>query len=146
MAIVNRDLDPSQQKDVVVYCSNGAVATGVTKFISVVPYPAVLQSLAAAAHGVSNAMQVAFNLERFTSAGVTVIPLGISNLVLQNFSVSGALGFSGLAAAGSTLLNLQYGDVLSMTTSVANGNALDLSLELVLKKVQDIVSMNQVST
>lgn len=147
MALVNRDKDPSEQKEVLPWASRGAVATGVTLFLGVVPYPCALQSLSAAAHGVSNAMQLAFNVERFVvGAGITVIPIGISNLVLVNQSTSGILGFSGLVAQGSTLLSLQYGDVLSATTSVANGNALDITLEMVLKKSQDIVSYNGVSS
>lgn len=146
MALVNRDCDVSQQKDVLDWQSVGSVATGTTLFLGVVPYPCALQSLSAAAHGVSNAMQVTFNVERFiVGAGVTVIPIGVSNLVLQNYSVSGILGFSGLAAQGSTLLNMLYGDVLTATTSGTNGNALDILLDLVLKKTQDIVSHNGVS-
>ncbi len=89
-------------------------------------------------------MQVAFQVSRFTSGGATAINLGISNLVLQNAGTSGAQGFSGLAAAGSTLLSLQAGDVLQIVTSVANGNATDLALNFVIKKVQDIVSYNGV--
>lgn len=146
MAITNRDKDASEQKDVIHFHSVGAVATGTTLYFGVVPAPALLQSVKAAAHGVSSAMQVTFNVERFTSAGITVIPVGISNLVLQNMSVSGALGFSGLAAQGSTLLQLQDGDVLTGTTSVANGNALDLTLELVIKKTQDFVAYNGVQS
>lgn len=147
MALVNRDKDPSEQKDVLNWASRGAVATGVTLYLGVVPAAESLQSVSVAAHGVSNAMQVTFNIERFVvGAGITVIPIGISNLVLVNMSTSGILGFSGLVAQGSTLLSLQYGDVLSATTSGTNGNALDITMELVLKKVQDIVSYNGVAS
>lgn len=145
MAITNRDKDASEQKDVIHWHSVGAVGTGTTLFLGVVPAPSLLQSVKVTAHGVSNAMQLAFNIERFTSGGITVIPVGISNVVLQNMSVSGALGFSGLVAQGSTLLVLQEGDLLSGTTSVANGNALDITMELVIKKTQDFVAYNGVS-
>lgn len=146
MALTNRDKDASEQKDVIHWHSVGAVATGTTLYFGVVPAPALLQSVKVTAHGVSNAMQVALNVERFTSGGITVIPVGISNVVLQNMSVSGALGFSGLVAQGSSLLVLQEGDLLSGTTSVANSNALDLTLELVIKKTQDFVAYNGVSS
>lgn len=142
MAIVNRDLDPSQQKDVINFRSGAAVATGASVNVAVIPYPCVLQSLDAYATGVSNAMQVAVNVQRWTAAGVTAIALGVSNLVLVNFASSGILGFSGLAAPGSTLLALQTGDVLNLVTSVANGNALDLVIDFVVKKTQDIVAHN----
>jgi hypothetical protein len=75
-------------------------------------------------------------------AGATTIPVGISNLVLVNAGTSGIQGFSGLAAAGSTLLQLQAGDVLQYTTSVSNGNATSIALNAVIKKTQDIVSYN----
>lgn len=142
MAIVNRDLDASQQKDVIKFRSAGAVATGASLNVAVIPYPCALQSVASYATGVSNAMQVAINVQRWTSAGVTVIALGVSNLVLQNYSTSGILGFSGLAVPGSTLLSLQQGDVLNLVTSVSNGNALDLVMSFVVKKLQDIVAHN----
>lgn len=143
MAIVNRDCDVSQQKEV-VNLNVGAVATGATRFVYVAPFPFTLQSVRNAAAGVSNAMQVAF--EKITGAGSSGIPIGISNMILQNRSVSGVIGFSGLAAVGSTLLNFNAGDVLQIVSSVANGNATDLALQLVVKKTQDIVSHNGVAT
>lgn len=139
MAIINRDKDASEQRDW-VNVPVGAIATGVTKNLVVIPYPCTLQSVRASAQGVSNAMQVAFEVLRGT--GSSGIPIGISNLVLQNRGTSGLQGFSGLAAVGSTLLSFQTGDVLQIVTSVANGNATDLVLQCVLKKIQDIVSLN----
>lgn len=143
MAIVNRDLDASQQKDI-IEVNLGAVATATTRFISLPPYACTIQTLVAAAAGVSNAMQVAF--EKITGAGSSGVPIGISNLVLQNRSTSGPQGFSGLAAVGSTLLNFARGDCLQVVTSVSNGNATDLLLQIVVKKTQDIVSYNGVSS
>lgn len=137
MAIVNRDLHSSQQK-VVAEHQLGAVATGATRFFFIAPFPCVLEQIRVSAAGVSNAMQLAF--EKITGAGSSGIPMGISNLVLQNRSVSGIVGYSGLAAVGSTLLNLNYGDVVQVVSSVTNGNATDLLVHAVLKKTQDIVS------
>jgi len=142
MAIVNRDLDASQQK-IVVEHQLGAVATGVTRFFFIAPFPCTLEQVRVAAAGVSNAMQLAF--EKITGAGSSGLPIGISNIVLQNRSVSGIVGFSGLAAVGSTLLNLNYGDVLQVVSSVSNGNATDLIVHAVLKKTQDIVSHDGVA-
>lgn len=143
MAIVNRDNDASEQKDVVTM-NFGAVATGVTRFLWVAPYPCIVQSARFCAAGVSNAMQVA--LERITGAGSSGLPIGISNMVLQNRSVSGIIGYSGLAATGSTLLALAKDDAVQIVTSVANGNATDLLIEMVVKKTQDIVSHFGVSS
>lgn len=146
MPICNRDLDASQQK-AEIHAPVGSMATGVTRQLAVIPYPCTLQSVRYFAVGVSNAMQVAVNNYRFVvGAGATVIPMGISNIVLQNTSLSGVVGFSGLAAAGSTLLQFNAGDVVQIVSSVSNGNATDLVIDLVLKKTQDIVSHNGVST
>jgi len=146
MAIVNRDCDASQQKEV-VHENLGAVATGVTRHAFILPFPATLQSVRVSAQGVSNAMQLAIQNTRFiVGTGATAILMGISNIVLQNTSVSGVIGFSGLAAQGSSLLALQAGDVLTLVSSVASGNATDLAIQLVIKKTQDIVSHNAVAT
>lgn len=151
MAIVNRDKDVSEQKECIFYSSaSGAGAsplvTGITKIIAMVPYPCTLQSIGVGAFGVSSAMQVAFSKQYYAGGGMTVVGIGISNLVLQNMGVSGQIGYSGLAVPGSTLLNFNMGDQLILTTSVANSACSDLLLNIVLKKVQDIVSYNGVST
>lgn len=147
MAITNRDLDVSQQKDVYQWFSGGAIATSTTRMCAVIPYPCMLQSVASSATGVSNAMQVAIQIKRFiVGSGETAILAGISNIVLQNSSLSGPVGFSGLAAQSSTLLQLAAGDVLQVVTSVTNGNATDLAINFVVKKLQDIVSHNGVAT
>lgn len=146
MALVNRDADASQQKDVVSE-NIGAIATGTTRYIHIVPYPCVLQSIRFAPAGVSNAMQIAVQNTRFiVGTGATAINMGISNAILANQGTSGILGYSGLAAQGSSFLQLQTGDVITIVSSVANGNATDLAIQLVLKKVQDIVAHNGVPT
>lgn len=149
MAIVKRDLDASEQKDVysvkVIPGVTNAVFTGLSGSLFQVPYPCTVQSFASAAFGVSNAMQVALTATRF-AGGLTVIQLGISNMVLVNFGISAAVSYSGLAAAGSTLLNLSAGDVIGYATSGTNGAASELVLSVVVKKLQDIVSYYGVST
>lgn len=142
MAILNRSKDASEQKEV-INAALGAVATGSTKQVLIVPYPCTIQpQVKVAATGVSNAMQIAFQVNRFIAGtGATAINLGISNVVLQNVGTSGPLGFSGLAAVGSTLLNLAANDVLQVVSSVASGNATDLVIDLVIKKTQEIVSV-----
>lgn len=137
MAIVNRDLDQSQQRTEVNE-NLGSLATGVTRHVCLISAPAILETVRVSAQGVSNAMQLAFEVIR--GAGSSGIPIGISNLVLQNRSVSGVVSFSGLAAAGSTLLSLAAGDVIQVVSSVTNGNATDLALSIVLRKSQDIIS------
>lgn len=145
MAIVNRDKDASEKKYVFTWAGSTQINTGYTAWIGIVPFPCTVQSARSAAVGVSAAMQVAFKVQRFAE-GNTVIGLGISNMILSNFGTSGVLGYSGFAAPGSTVLNLQAGDILLFETAVANSAASQLTLELVVKKTQDIVSYNGVST
>jgi hypothetical protein len=149
MAIVNRDLDPSQQKHVFDWVGTTQINTGFTSWIAVIPFPCVVQSMASVSVGVSAAMQVALQAQRF-AAGNTVIGLGISNMILTSFGTSGAvgypIGYSGLAAAGSTLLQLQTGDILMFQTSVANSAASQLALSVTVKKTQDIVQNLGVAT
>lgn len=149
MALVNRDKDASEQKDVYQYVSNfvgsTTVSTGATGWIAMMPYPGVIQSARLGAQGLSGAMQVALQVLRFASGGTT-IAVSISNMVCFASGLSGVQGYSGLAATGSTLLNLQAGDILQFETSVANTAARVLLLEVVVKKSQDIVSYNGIST
>lgn len=144
MAIVNRDMDATEQRDVYNDIIQ-AIPVGTTYTAVVLPYPCTLQSIRTSTHGVSNAMQVAWNkLVYVSGSGLTLIPIGISNLILVNHASIGVQGSSYLAAQGSTLLSFQAGDCLALTTSVANGNALNICVQAVFKKTQDIVSMNGV--
>lgn len=137
MAIVNRDLDASQQVDV-LQASKANVPVTSLVILGVAPYPCTIQSVKYAAAGCSGSPVWTFGKQ---SIGTTVA-IGISGMVLQNVGTSGSVGFSGLAAAGSTLLNLAAGDVLYAVSSGANTAVLDIMVEIALKKTQDIVSYN----
>lgn len=141
MAIANREMGASGQQDV-YNVSVGSLATAVTKFVAVMPYPCTMQSVRSAAQGLSNALTLSFEVIR--GSGSSGIAIGISGMVLANRSTSGVAGFSGLAAAGSTLLAFQAGDVVQVISSGANGAVSDLVLQLVVQKTQDIVSYNGV--
>lgn len=152
MGVTNRAKDASEQKDVFQWSYNraagsslGPINTGATAWIAIMPYAGVIQSMRAAAAGLSGAMQIALGVQRF-AAGGTLIGAGISNLVVAEFGTSGIMGYSGLAATGSTLLLVQANDVLTITTSVANTAANALTVDVVVKKLQDIVSYHGVST
>lgn len=144
MAILNRDMDPSEQKELFRFAGSTQITTGNTQWIGIVPYPCTVQSARSVAVGVSGAPIINFQVQRF-APGNTVIALGISGMLLNNFGTSGCLGYSGLAAPGATVLNLQLGDIVMFEMSGSNSAALQLALELVVKKTQDIVSYNGVS-
>ena len=156
MAIVGRDLDTSERKDVFTWSSflggqslqppGGAViATGTTLTMFMVPFPCTIQSGRVFAFGVSGAPQIILEAMRFV-AGSTNVVVGISNMVLTAFGTSGVQGLSGLPPAGSTLLNLLANDVIQIRTAVANTAIQNMIFELVVTKTQDIVSYNNVST
>lgn len=170
MAILNRDMDSSAQRDWISWSSQGlsfgasygapggigvgGVATGITLFLTgPMPYPYVLQSANAMAVGTSGAPQLSFAILRpVAGAAMTAIPVSISNMVIcsgQSFlgfgaSAVGYIGYSGLAAAGSTLLLGQRGDLIVAATAVANTACTVLTVNLVVQKIQDVVSMDGV--
>lgn len=140
MAIVNRDLDVSQTKDVLT-AQVKTVNTGMTMPFMCIPYPCTASAVRVGAIGVSGAPEWNFLVSRFIAgSGNTVFSIGISNLVVAAIGSSGSLGHSGLAAAGSTLLNFAVNDVLMIVSSVSNTNVTDATISLVVKKTQDIVS------
>ncbi len=154
MALRNADKDASEQRDWISYSSNGAVATGAVLYLNgPVPYNYVLQSANAMTVGASGAPQISFGIYRaIVGAAATLISVGISNMVIANgasytgtgFSGPSSLGYSGLAATGSTLLLGFRGDILVATTAGANTASNQLLINLVLQKTQDIVQMDGV--
>ena len=170
MPLLNRDKDASEQRDVLSWNSvglsfgasygapggigQGGVATGITLFLAgPMPYPYVLQSVNALAVGTSGAPQLVFSILRVAaSAAMTAIAVSISNMVIcsgQSFlgfgaSAVGFLGYSGLAAAGSTLLLGQRGDLIVASTAVANTACTTLAVNLVVQKIQDTLTLEGV--
>lgn len=168
MALVNRDKDASEQRDWITWTSNGlnfgatyavttqpgVVPVGATLYLAgPMPYPYVVQSANAMTFGTSGAPQLSFSILRpYVGQAATVIAIGISNMVIcsgQSFlgfgaSAVGYLGYSGLAATGSTLLQGQRGDILVATTAGANTASNQLVINMVVQKVQDTLSMDGV--
>lgn len=148
MAIVNRDLDTSQQKDVIyqayknVGVGSTILAGGASFWIgAAIPYPFTVESAEVYAIGLTGAPQIRLIIDRF-AAGQTRMVCGISNCVITAYGTSGIQGLSGLAPVGSTLLNGQAKDQLSFDLVGANTGATDLTISVVIKKTQDIVSYN----
>ena len=139
MSVVNRTLDASEQRKT-INVAYGAMATGVTSMVAVVPWPCVLEAGQIAAFGLSGAPSYALSLQRFiagTGFTTIVIATGTSNLP-PAFGTSG-VGISGmiLPASGSTLLNLLANDVLALTSGVSNTAVTGLIVSLVLRPIQD---------
>jgi hypothetical protein len=138
MAVVNRTLDASEQKKVFSVAA-GAVATGVTGILAVVPYASTLNAGAIQIFGISGAPNYSVVCNRFIAgAGVTAITVavGTSNIPLA-YGTSGSWSMV-LPAAGSTLLQLQANDVLMYQSGVANSAVTGLNMAIVLQPIQDI--------
>jgi hypothetical protein len=140
MSVLNRTLDVSEQRKV-FEVQTGAMATGVTTVVGIVPYPSVLDAAQIVAYGTSGAPTYQLNVDRFiVGTGFTTIILatGSSNTP-PAFGTSG-LGASGMikAADGSTLLNLLANDVLVLTSGGSNAAAKALAVGVVLKPIQDV--------
>lgn len=144
MAIVNRDLDASQQKDTVTFFV-GAQATGVTFPMAILPYPATLQSVRAVCVGISGAPSISFF--NVAASGITLRACSISPMIIASVGTSGAIGYSGLQAVGHTSLNFAANGILMGLTDGGSGAAYTgACFEIVFKKTQDIVSHNGVSS
>jgi len=145
MAIVNRDLDSSEQKEI-VNVAYRAVNTGQTMPAFVVPFPCELQAVRAACGGVSGSPIVSFFKGAFvTGAGLTMTAMGVSGIALTATGTSGIQGISILPASGSTAIQLAAGDVIYINSTGANSAVDALSVHMVLKKLQDIVQTDGIS-
>ena len=148
MAIVNRDKDASEQRDVfqvkvggVSGGASGIIAPSTTFAICIAPYPCELQSVRTWAQGCSSAPILSFyKMVYISGTGQTAYAMGVSGIPLVNFASIGVQGASILPGSGSTTIQLNSGDVVF--ASNATGAATEIVVELALKKLQDIVSVN----
>jgi len=141
MAIINRDHDISEKREVVEF-SQRTLVTGASYIITQVPYKCDVQGAYVAAIGLSGSPILSFNAVRFNATGgQTVIALGVSGVVLTAFGTSGIQGFSGMQALGSSLLSLIPGDLLAMTLTGTNSAADSAIVDIVLAKSDDIVKI-----
>lgn len=132
MPIINQNLDPSEKKEEQTFVL-GAVATGVTSLLKLVPYNCLLQGVNLAAFGISGAPTYSLSVFRATSGGLTSIPLGVS-FAAAAFGTSGPIGAS-LSGAGVTLL---AGDALCMTSGAANTAIESGQLAVIFAALADI--------
>lgn len=150
MPIVARDLDVSERKFVLEFktckAMNGTttIATGTTLFVGMVPFPAEIQSITMAGQGLSGVPAMVPDILRFIpGAGFTAITglVAGSTILLNAFGTSGLTSAS-MIAAGSTLIQCLAGDVIQVRLLGTNTAATDLDIQVVVKKLQDIVSYN----
>ncbi len=139
MAIVNRTLDPSQQQ-VMQVANYGAVVTGATLHVAVIPSPSILKQIKIAVAGVSGTPTYDLRVLRFiVGSGVTSIAGGATTLTGTAVGTSGIQTLV-LAAAGSSFLSLIAGDLLTLTSGGANSAVTNISVASVIQDTQDILS------
>lgn len=136
MAIVNRDCDASQQKDVYEVSIQNTI-TSATYLVAVIPYQAQILTANQAAYGLSGAPNHSLWISRFiVGSGATSINIGAS-LATAAFGTSGLQAFT---CPGSVTFPLQAGDAIVLETAAANTGLNQVVVSLAVKKLQDIVS------
>ena len=138
MGIINRTFDASEQKDLLNAGVNDTT-TGIDYPLMVLPRAMQIQDAKAASLGHSGTPTATLKIQRFiTGAGNTVISIS-GALTHTAYGTSGYQTFS-LPASGSSLLDLQKGDLLVATTGGASSAVKSLMVDVVLKNIQDIKS------
>lgn len=137
MAIVNRDLDVTEQRHVVNASVDNAV-TGATYGLGLIPFQGKIVAGMIGAVGLSGAPVGTIWLHRFiVGTGFTSIALG-SSFLIPAFGVSGGATLS-LQAAGVTY-PLQSGDQITLATGAANTGAVRIEVTYVIQAQQDLRS------
>ena len=142
MAIVNRDSDVSEQRDVLSAQLKGYL-DGTTVSICVFPRPGKVEAVRLACAGISGAPVLQLSIQRFIVGGAAGgTNLGTASFTAITAQVMGTSGVQTIAvASGTTFLNqVQEGDQLIGVCSPANTAITSGVLSLVVRNLQDIKS------
>lgn len=138
MGIVNRTKDSSEQKES-LKLNVGPVATGADVVIGPIERACTITDMKVSCIGMSNTAHVFLKGLRFIAGtGGSSFAIG-SSFALSAFGTSGYLSYS-LPASGSTLLNLQKGDVLALQVGGSNAAVTGLAVDVVVQNIQDIIT------
>lgn len=134
MPIINRELDVSEKRQVIVEKTENKAAG--TYGLYLVPYPCALESARVAAAGVSGTVVAQMAVQRFIAgSGLTSILTG-ATITVTTIGTSGMQGISLLG--GASLFNLQQDDLVSIVTT--GTGITELTVAIVCKALQDIKS------
>lgn len=140
--IVNRDLDPSQQREIVRVEARNTV-TGTSQMLAVVGYPAQCLGAFEAAVGLSGSPTHRIDIMRFIpGTGVTVIT-GLFNVT--PVTAVGTSGVFGMSLIGGSSFLLQANDVLFLTPGGANSAVVQTEINIVIQAIQDIKQTHNLS-
>lgn len=135
MAIVNRDLDASEQKQIWMRGFSTLTTTGGTYMAFIAPYAIELKDIYVSAKALSGAPTLTF-YKMFFSGGASLVAASAA-LTVSAYGTSGIVRAS-LVAAGSTAIQLAANDVLVIQAAVSNAGMDDAVLTIVAKALQDI--------
>lgn len=137
MAIINRTMDASEQKEAKTVTVLNPV-NGSEVIIGPIERACTISDVKVSLLGISGAPTVFLRGLRFIAGtGGSSFAIG-SSFAVTAFGTSGYLSYS-LPAVGSTLLNLQKGDVVVVNHGGGTGAACTTStVEVVLQNIQDI--------
>lgn len=137
MALINRDKDVSEQRNVFTGTAVNTVVGG-TYPIWTAPYPCTLDAASQIAFGLSGAPNHSLWLYRFVvGAGLTQVAVLGQSMASAAYGTSGAQTFTIVSGSG-TSYPLQAGDALFLISAAANTGAQLVQVELVVKALQDI--------
>lgn len=137
MGIINRTMDGSEQKEM-IECALDNPVNAQDNIVGIVSRSLTITDAKVSLLGISGAPNVWLKALRFIAGtGGSSFAIG-STFVVSAFGTSGYQSYS-LPAAGSTLLNLQKGDMLVAVTGGGAGAACtSMMIELVVQNIADI--------
>lgn len=139
MPLINRNNHPSERRRD-FQATLGAVATGVTSVLAVVPFNGLVTAVFGAAFGLSGTPTTSFSLYRLTSTGFTSIGLG-ATLTLPAFGTSG-FSYYGSTINGNTIsgiigITALQGDLLVALSGGTNAAVTSAYLGGVIQPTDD---------
>jgi hypothetical protein len=134
MGIINRTLDASEQKQILGAQAVQTVTNSLEVALGAIPRAMTIVDAQTTCTGISGAPTGIIRVTRFGGASFFVG----STFLIPAVGVSGVLGVS-LPAAGSTVLNLQKDDVVSIVFGGGTGAAaVSAIVDVVVQNTQDI--------
>lgn len=137
MALVNRDKDISEKKEVINIVNNALLATGATVILANFAFPCEIRDIYVSALGLSGSPVHTYDVWKQGNGASAFSCTGA--LTLQAVGTSGPQR-SSMLAAGGTAVQVNASDVLVLKTSGANTATLELAITIVVQALQDIRS------
>jgi len=138
MAVVNRDLDLTQERKTYPYTTPFLLGASAVITLGIADSAQQLLRIVSSAFSVSNVPILGIQLQRYTPTGITTISLNSSSLLsVQSFATVGMQTHA--LPSGPSLVNLCSGDHIQVITSGNNAAGVYM-LVAVVRNLQDISS------